>query len=1215
MARRTIIGRGLVSSWSIAYQSVPKDADLGRVELFAIDLLHAELRLRKCDGEEFVGSDFDDDGNFVLTLIPNLLEIMKDFEECDKNKVGPGIWVSLKARCFWLAASLFFWRGRLSCNVGDSREAEEVGLKWIEKTRKYLQGRGSVPTPQLGSPRRKGPHWKELSAVTLAAFEDEVQASSIVLLAQEQFLEAKSKFTDSNIDRTLEEADCNALLSIGESLLERYACEIDAPGAKHTELIDDFIGLHGEKLLLTSIDGQQSTQETEDDMHCWFEGLFPVGRVENGAPLIRLSTPCILSIMVTCLKTKEEHNYSILLLLVRLVIVLVDLFEGLSSRQKIKERKDHPESYDCFSDSDDEDSHSGDESMEDGMPSRNADDMRLTQYATLIRLLLTKIRSLFQVEITDKERTSLARSSDFLSMLRHSLRFAAESFHYSSSTNETHQSGSGVVTLRAAQALFKSVVASSGSSQAWLQSLTRVYILGLISIVITQRQALSSLATLKPNMNGRTGRIRATRKRADLVAAACCDAGLVFSQNLVKVTSGHLERSVLFSDPDSPSPAALALFCDALLWFWRAASSPEVAGNALEKNASDGAHLASYLDGFGRERLRVPIATAIIGLCGSASTTKRGALYTAGDSDEQISLLEFYDSDASAVDWLSSGNDAGDNVKMKKHEELLRVIMQAVHCVSQVFGKIDEREAVSFPYVDDYVSSVGPFLPLVVARVLNNFALHLLAGFQRKNDDTGKALWSDYPFGTRTVGVLLDSVLCKAYKCLHGFALLCTNDAKDSVVHSTCANSRQTQQFIPENEKAAAMLYRCIMRAYAQGRRSPPKAALEIVLAALPVIGESEKSVAIRRYLFSTDMSNIEMSGLVSLAVGHANWEANFQAIEGFDWMIDNREDVLDDEATVVRRGISRLIAQGPLPRFQDSADEKDWRSCAAQAEDELSTKFSAIIDDLCFGDTKNCEGWFKASQCLSLKADTIADRLGLSKGFARNSKYYVMEKHGLLEASLDLAEVESMQEREARLNDEGWAQCLGNDLSLFIRHSWSSFASLKECSAEVGKIYSESLKSSEDEDPETRFSARVWQEINNLFVNKDYVRWQQAWGGIFVSSLRKVAYRCLSLALYTSYKEVETTTTDKLLRSEITESLGISLYTELMGSQSYGYPFRETTQCRKRETAEAALACFERAVELVKFEDKFNQSGLVTWDLSLMIGKVSLLRLHELVR
>lgn len=166
-------------------------------------------------------------------------------------------------------------------------------------------------------------------------------------------------------------------------------------------------------------------------MQRWFGELFPIGRVETWALLLRLSNPCILTILVTCLKMKGGHSYSIFPLLLRLVMALDDLSEGISSRLKIqRERKKRPESYDGSSESDNEDSLSGDEGFDSdrGKPSRNSDDVRLKQYATLMLLLITKILSFYQIEMIDSERASFAQSLDFASMLKRPHTFAAEVF-------------------------------------------------------------------------------------------------------------------------------------------------------------------------------------------------------------------------------------------------------------------------------------------------------------------------------------------------------------------------------------------------------------------------------------------------------------------------------------------------------------------------------------------------------------------------------------------------------------------------------------------------------------------------------------------------------------------------------------------------------------------------------------------------------------------
>lgn len=506
---------------------------------------------------------------------------------------------------------------------------------------------------------------------------------------------------------------------------------------------------------------------------------------------------------------------------------------------------------------------------------------------------------------------------------------------------------------------------------------------------------------------------------------------------------------------------------------------------------------------------------------------------------------------------------------------------------------------------------------MLKTRILNLFSNCLLVDFDESTEQNAKSLWSpEYPYGTRTIGLLLDSVLHKAYKYLHGFSLANATsvDTKDIFANSTVSGCGKKNEFPPENVPAAAMLYRCIIRAYSAGRKSPPKAALDFVLDALPEVRETDKSKAIHHFLFS-QTNFFQMKDLTAVIQQAANWEKNFSQVESIlpAQIVQDEQMEPENESMIVRLGVSSLIAQGPLPHYQDSGDLNDSRSLCVLAEEELSKKFTAIIDDLRFSNVHNSEGWYKASQCLIMKAELIADRIGLSKGYTRSENFCIAEMRApiMSSESKELAELEMKQEREAELRREGWVESLGNDMSLFIRYNWSSLNSLEALSAEVGEIQFNLLQLSKDDqtddnDQMHRFHHLVWNEIDDLFAKNDIVGWQQAWGGIFVSSLRKVAYRCICISLAVAYKQ-DNETKNKLLISEIIESLGTMLYSDLMGSQAYGYPMHVVPTLLKREQFLTSLACFERAVEMTHELEKEKGDGRITWDLFFMMGKVSL--------
>lgn len=1227
-------GSSLVSSWSLSPQKVPRHTRLGRLEHFAVDLLHVELRLKRCNKSESEGGtvvfDFDGDENFLSMIVPALCSVVEEIDESQSQSIArihemkSKIWKCLKVRFFWLAANFFLWRERICLNVGESRIAESEGLHFVEKARACLRERenagrkvlSEVKTPHLESPKRKGIYWKALSVDSLNIFIDEVQASSVVLRAQEQFLHVISKYSKGGVESNmneirLEDEDAERLFEIGKMLLARY----EGANAKYSELVDDLLTVHGDKILLSSFDKRLHAVENnivDAIKNGLVDFLFPLTIVDTPICLLRVENPCILSILVTCLSTKAGTCKTIVELLVQMVSVVIRLAKSTSER--IKSRKDVHCDEDSFDDMLDVDSITSDD--EDGLLHKNSDQIKMQKYATIVGIFLEKIYNILRNEWNDVQKSVFAPSRClFETMLHDCLLFAAEWYECSGAILLEESTAEDMGLFLMIEKVYREITSLLPCTSS-LESVSRVFLSGLISIVDSQRFVLQFISRTKTSSKRRTERMKATRKRADLVAVCCCQAGLLLSKNLCIVESGEMNASKLFLDADqgNDSSSKIALFCDALLWLWKACCNTDT----NDSGAGKAAETAHCLDKFGRERLRIPVSTALIALCGSASTTMlfskgRDNENVAQSTSDPISLIEFYDSDASAIEWVAEDGQPEDSLLTKKKENLLRVLSQAIHCVCQVFVKVDEKEALEYSYGLGYVTENGPTLPLVVCRVLNMFSEQLLVEFSE--GELEDSSWSNYPFGTRTVGTLLDSALHKAYKCLHGFSLTHASE-KDSSLTTINTPTPKIQTFPPEDTRAAVFLFRCIMRAYSQTKKTPPKAALDVVLVSLPKLQESKKASAIQNYLFNPNLTDVALSGLVSLVTKQSNWESCFSEIEGFFWTphADNDREV-EDESAKVRRGIAKLMAQGAIPQCQDCADENIIRHSTIQTEEELSQKFFAVVDDLCFGDSGDCEGWYKASQCLTIKADLIADRLGLSKGFARGEKFCFDGHFSVPDArGMSLADLIHAQEREMWLKEEGWLQCISDDLSVFARYSWSSFDSLRECSLKIGSAY-QRLPTSNGEGLEDRFHERIWTEIEILNAKKNFVSWQEAWGGLFVSALRKVSLRCLSLALYTAHK---TDSEESNLISEIAESMGVNLYSELMGSQMYGYPMHEMVPYRKRKTAEAALSCFDVAINVLESgNDKSMESDSArdVWDLHFMKGKVSFCLLCFLFR
>ena len=509
-----------------------------------------------------------------------------------------------------------------------------------------------------------------------------------------------------------------------------------------------------------------------------------------------------------------------------------------------------------------------------------------------------------------------------------------------------------------------------------------------------------------------------------------------------------------------------------------------------------------------------------------------------------------------------------------------------------------------YKWYNGYVTENGPLLPLIASRVLCWCSDTLLKEFRGEDSGIGlkASLWTDYSVGTRKIGSLLDSLLHKVYRCLHGFNLSTTADSKEGA-HASPHESN-CKAFVPESVRAAAQLYRCVMRSCAFGRKVPPKNALDTILAALPRFERSPRDQKLREFLFDANNTKLDLKGIVAVAQKSHAWETCFEGVSPCFETSWDQDPAFLDESSLVRHGIAHLISQGPLPQYQE-APEADARVETASVESELSRKFDAILFELGHGNIANCKNWVKAAQCCWTKAEIVADRLGKQRNFVQCRDFIVKGPIIHDAEGVSFADLVSKQEREDELRHVGWTEVVGQDLSVFMDHCWSSFASLKDCSRTLERQFKLAAETQED----IRDSLHSYEEITRLFRDKRYDLWQQCWGGIYVSSLRILSRRCMAVALFVSYKGLDNSIEpgDERLAAEICESLGTFMYSEVSGSQIYGYPMRKLTQHRKRKFSEAAAIFYNEALQLQRRSARKDKEGVpAEWDILFMVGKVS---------
>jgi len=1203
------------------FQPVTETGSILRtLETFAMDLLHAELILKQCDRHSPKIVEFDDDANFVSLMAPALLEsciVLK--QGIDAFRKNNGIdnrlflkFYSLQIRCYWLTASFYLWRSKIARAIFMSREAEDEGIRFIGMTIKcfdspFLHSNESVRTPHLVSPGRQDVYWREISPVSLTKFRDEIQASSVVSYARQRFQELVSQLekVEDSEKKEISMNDASVLAEIGQKLFERYNSQYGSSDSKLSELVENFLVICGGDLALL----QEKSSEIYYSIQIKHYTIADLQLVSNSS---------ILSMLITCLNMDKENRLSVVQLLSRLVLTVRDhhilLLKQISAFRATRKQTDG------LSDSDDD--------MSDDEPNSSQKDdheKKARQCGHLIKLLIDSLRiATLPSYLSQEEISILLLSDEFIDMVESTLDFSNKWFQ---STVRYLSIPDDAVDQDIFRSLHKLLIKSQNiPPDTASNNLEFVFFRGLVHIIISQQVVLKMLVTSQVDRANRNARQRLCVQRAQFIGLVASQLGALLSLNLAHVDDFVLRKGPLFEHyhlQESNTTNSRVLNCEEEILFlhtvrWLRNYTSQGEWENLNNSADN---VCSSFDKPIIKELKIPISTVIIGLCGSSSCSRKPGdqtqIYIKGDHEnDPLSINEFFDTDASINDWQSDNEEDIGSEKRKK--ELLRVICHAIHCIILIFESVDEKDIAIKLLENNCSAKSGPLLPLVATRVLNFFADTLLLNFGHDETDgkNRKLLWSEqYSYRTKHTGELLDAALHKAYRWLYGFVLIGEKNhqlnAGSELSHSVnTINEIAAKNFKLESTVAAGQLYRCIVRAYAGGRRMPPKAALELVSAALPFLRESEQSKALRGFALSGDNVDLNINSLLNV---DEQWNSPFTIVRDSITVNKDSSDVsvnttIDEfEAMQVRRGLSKQLALGPLPvvssdpRSKSETGVDDDRTQTIRNEKAIANKFNAILDDLCLSDADNWEGWYRASQCCTMKADAIADRLGLTLGFSRIKDFSVPMQRTSSQRGIDISKLKDEQEKEEMMLKQ--AMFLGHDFSLFMNNAWSSFSSLRNCIATLKKgskveidVHSGRKKS----------AVNFWAEIDSKYDEGNFLEWQEACGGIFVSALRNLSVRLNCVALYIIQSKSNNSSEDHVLMSEMCESLGNAFYSELMASQNYGWPMRTVTSKKKRDLAVMANVCFQAAIKHAddSVETDDDNENHCTWDLLFMIGK-----------
>jgi hypothetical protein len=625
--------RGLIPAFSAGlFPPVGLEAD----QLWAVDLLQAELRFKRCDREDqqlqhhSLLADFDSDAHIVERLIPVTLGEL--YKMTPRTTIPLSQWQALWVRYHWLVAGYFLWRSRLSHDVAESRQAEQEGLACIKDAIRLMQEYkiDKISTPHLEGVGRSNDIWKELSVTSLTTFQNKVQASSIVLKAQEQFMDAVTMLSSDS--ECLNEEEISRFVAIIDYLLGRYSSPVHSQESNYFELIDDFIGVHGTTLLSFSL------KDDAEAMRVWFHTLVPTDSVDREI-LHHMEDPCILSILMSCMQLgKRKHEVFQLLLniihtLARHQRQIVESTNGEAAYQ------DDSHLEDAMSD-DDFSVMSEEEGVDTGRSST------LTVYALLIGLLVESVERTF-ITSDESHQSTIQSSGGILETLETIFTFCTN--HPASQVRQNSEvSPEMTVTqfiLERAESLHNILSCGPCESSVNLKS---VYLKGIGSVLLKQECALQALLKVSDHQKARSTWISQMKMLTKEIGCVCLCVGWITSNNLFTMKDGKIVPSqlVLLSGLSVKRMLSFFLFLQKL-------AMEKIKNVPLEEN------------------LLVPVAAGVLGFCGSVATS-------ASQTNAPLPFSEFVDSDESAADWFGDEDDE----EQLDYEQSLRTITQ----VSQFMG-------------------------------------------------------------------------------------------------------------------------------------------------------------------------------------------------------------------------------------------------------------------------------------------------------------------------------------------------------------------------------------------------------------------------------------------------------------------------------------------------------------------------------------------------
>ncbi len=1184
------------------------------IETLAINLLFAELQMRACERQVMVCDVLESPYHRVKMMLPYLLDIASSLSKLKVSPLLHNMILKLHVRVHWLAGIFYVWWSKSTQKLCDKKEAEKMALEHVGKAASLLKLSSSttattIKTPQLVSPGRSGNHWIELSVKSLSTFRDELESSTVLSNCRQRFFDIlKSGYTFTS---DFSEQDKAALESVGFELLQRYQFDGDITeiGDKTDELIDDFLTLHLSDLVPTEDDEESNSKNRWPSL--W--DLVPTKHVKN--IFDDLSNSSFITIMSLSLLCKRNYRELLASLIGRLTIATLKMMDSQMEN-----------SADLIANSNDNSSDS-DSSSDDTLQDKKIYQKRTDALTQMTHFLVSKLWALVEESPVD-ELQNIIKSVDAGTIIQFVINISSGCFlHYVNKPKEknTHAPYPGLLkTILGFASMVQNTIDDESARKKFISSIFA----SLCTTIIRQRDIISYLSS---NGNKHLGKSECQRLcfiRSQYTSNVALEFAALLGCYQNTYFDGLIKESFLIEDlltmknQDTEKRQytifPLAQLAESLSWLWTYSSSTDTKATQC---------------------LRIPIAAAITTLVGSSGHANSETIISAfsqleGKHSEEkhskelsglYALSDFFESDNSAkLHVEGNGTDLDDTKNSRSGRPTLHALCRSVQCIGLVFSFCDDSALCSIENCN-FSTMTGYFLPIIITRVLGNISDFVMETYG-EGDNVSSRVWAEeYPFGFRRAGAQLDNLLYKAYRCLHGIHLSSQNNhvsiSKDYAipVSATTLASANQKFFAPSSVKASAILYRCIMRAYAGGRRTIPIDCLECVLSALPEAEESDSLIAIKNYVYHKISAPIYSKETMSTVL-EPDCEIIDKVPEGipeqlFDDQMNPSDRSISNEVHIIRKGICEYFTEGPLPclgssTYSSKPEESriaEEREMASQAEKAVHKKFQYIIESLKYR-PHDAFKWYRAGLCVGVKIDLILDRLPqVRRGYNAN-EFYLKRFTNESERQLDFRKgdheslsLASLLEKQYKAYTEQKSKnelelVLGNDLSIFLETPWSNFSCLKDFSLRLGEFLHQRQTAKTgitDEDFDGDFLR--WSMIQSKFDEGNFADWQNDFGQMFVRALAQIREKCIRVAFFLSKN-----TTDKKMKDlhpEISESLGTMYYNDI------GFSLTTLTPLEIRQRSKLAQVFFERALSSILETEE--EDDLAEYELLLMVGKV----------